>query len=408
MDLILRNALLLDGRTVDIGIEDGSVVKLEPDLETSAKEELDAAGGLVLPAFVNGQLHACKVFWRRKLAALPEPVRALPRFEAARHVKATHTPDDVFERVSEVMRLAILNGTCAIRLFADVDEASGLNALKGLLNVREAFSPLMTVQVAAFPQDGVLGRATERLMREALTLGADIVGGIPWIERDEAARRAHTDLCFALAKAFDKDLHFVCDDTTDPGSRTLEYLARKTVQEGYQGRVAATQCTALAFYDDAYAAEVVARVKAAGITVFSNAHVSLVTTEPGREPYPRGVTRVRELLAAGVPVACAQDDIDNWYYPFGRNDMLEVAGFMAHVGGFAWEPERVLPMVSDVPALALGLRRYGLGVGDEANLVVLDAPNWHEALQFQGVKKAVVLRGRLVAQTLQKLITSLP
>ena len=386
-------------------MEDGGIVRLEPDLETSAKEELDAAGGLILPAFVNGQLHACKVFWRRKLATLPEHVQALPRFEAARHVKATYTPDDVFERVSEVMRLAVLNGTCAIRLFADVDEVSGLNAVKGLLNIKETFGPLMNVQVAAFPQDGVLGGATERLMREALELGADVVGGIPWIERDEAARRAHTDLCFALAKVFNKDLHLVCDDTTDPASRTLEYLARKTIQEGYEGRVAATQCTALAFYDDAYAAEVVALTKAAGITVFSNAHVSLVTTEPGREPYPRGVTRVRDLLAAGVPVACAQDDIDNWYYPFGRNDMLEVAHYMAHVGGFAWEPEKVLPMVSSVPAQALGLRRYGLGVGDEANLVVLDASSWHQALQFQEVKKAVILRGRLVARTEQTLTT---
>ena len=403
MDLILRNALLLDGQIVDIGMEDGGIVRLEPDLETSAKEELDAAGGLTLPAFVNGQLHACKVFWRRKLATLPEHVQALPRFEAARHVKATYTPDDVFERVSEVMRLAVLNGTCAIRLFADVDEASGLNAIKGLLKIKDAFSPFMNVQVAAFPQDGVLGGATERLMREALSLGADIVGGIPWIERDEAARRAHTDLCFALAKAFDKDLHFVCDDTTDPASRTLDYLARKTIQENYKNRVAATQCTALAFYDDAYAAEVVALTKAAGITVFSNTHVSLVTTEPGREPYPRGLTRVRELLAAGVPVACAQDDIANWYYPFGRNDMLEVAHYMAHVGGFAWEPEKVLPMVSSVPARALGLRRYGLGVGDEANLVVLDASSWHQALQFQEVKKAVILRGRVAAQTTRML-----
>ena len=390
MDLILRNALLLDGRTVDVGIEDGGIVRLEPDLETSAKKELDAGNGLTLPAFVNGQLHACKVFWRRKLAALPEHVQTLSRFEAARHVKATYTPDDVFERVSEAMRLAVLNGTCAIRLFADVDEVSGLNALKGLLKIREAFGPLMNVQVAAFPQDGVLGGGAERLMREALLLGADVVGGIPWIERDEAARRAHTDLCFALAKTFDKDLHFVCDDTTDPASRTLEHLARKTVQEGYQGRVAATQCTALAFYDDAYAAHVVALTKSAGITVFSNAHVSLVTTEPGREPYPRGLTRVRDLLAAGVPVACAQDDIDNWYYPFGRNDMLEVAGFMAHVGGFAWEPERVLPMVSSVPARVLGLQRYGLTVGDEANIVVLDASSWHQALQFQAVKKVVI------------------
>ena len=240
-------------------------------------------------------------------------------------------------------------------------------------------------------------------MREALLLGADIVGGIPWIERDEAARRAHTDLCFALAKAFDKDLHFVCDDTTDPASRTLEHLARKTIRENYENRVAATQCTALAFYDDAYAAEVVARTKAAGITVFSNAHVSLVTTEPGREPYPARAHPRARTPGRGRPGRAARRMTSTTGITLSvRNDMLEVAGVSWRTSaGFAWEPEQVLPMVSSVPARALGLRRYGLNVGSEANLVVLDAATWHQALQFQAVKKAVVLRGRALAQTVQ-------
>lgn len=397
MDLILRNARLVDGHVVDIGVENGSIVRLEPNLETSAKEEHDVEGKLTLPAFVNGQLHACKVFWRRKLDRAV-PTNVPERFALAEEVKRNYTPEDVFTRVSEVVRLAILNGTCALRFFADVDEASGLNALEGLLRVKETFSPHMTVQVVAFPQDGV-SNETEQLMREALDLGADVVGGIPWIEPDEDAQRAHTAMCFALARDFNKDLHFVCDDTTDPASRTLEDVARQTVQHGYQGRVAATQCAALAFCDDAYAAEVIQLVKDAGLTVFSNAHVSLITTEHDREPYPRGVTRIQELLNAGVPVACAQDDIDNWYYPFGRNDMLEVAQFITHTGGFGWEPRRVLPMVTAVPAKVLGLERYGLGVGARADLVILDAPDWHQALQFQADKTLVVLGGRVVART---------
>lgn len=396
MDLILRNAKLVSGDVTDIGLEDGRVAALEPDLEVDAKRELNVQGRLTLPAFVNGQLHACKVFWRRNLAQLSEDKQVLPRFEAAKHVKATYTPEDVFERVSEVMRLAVLNGTCAIRLFADVDEAAGLRALKGLLKVKQAFSPFITVQIVAFPQDGFTDE-TQALLCEALDLGADVVGGIPWTEQGEAAQRAHTDTCLALAKAFGKDLHLVCDDTTNPASRTLEYLARRTREEGYEGRVVATQCSALAFYDDAHATEVIKLVKQARLTVFCNAHVSLVTTERRREPYPRGITRVRELLAAGVPVACAQDDIDNWYYPFGRNDMLEVAHFMAHIGGFAWEPGRVLPMVSEVPARALRLRGYGLYVGAEANLVVLDASSWREALQFGALRTTVILRGQVAA-----------
>jgi cytosine/creatinine deaminase len=397
MDTIIRNASLMSGKIVDIAIENGHIIKIEADLEQTAKTEIDAHGNLTLPAFVNGQLHACKVFWRRKLKELPAAIQSLPRFEAAKYIKASYSVDDVFSRVSEVMRLAILSGTCAIRLFADVDDASGLNALKGLLKIKETFSPYMDVQVVAFPQDGVLGSSIQGLMQEAMELGVDTIGGIPWIEKDEAEQKAHVDMCFSLAKAYNKDLHFVCDDTTNPESRTLEYIAQQTIQYKYQGRVAATQCAALSFYNDSYAQQVIQQVKSANISIFSNSQVSLVTTVENA-PYPRGITRVQELLNAGVKVACAQDDIDNWYYPFGRNDMLEVAQFMTHVGGFSWEPEKVLPMVTTTPATILGLKHYGLEVGNLANLLILDAKSWHEALQFQ-VGRQVFLRGHLVAKS---------
>jgi cytosine/creatinine deaminase len=399
MDIILRNAKLRDGSDVDIGIDKGSISKVAPTLKMTASKEMDTQGCLVLPAFVNGQLHSCKVFWRRGLSRLPSNVQSLPRFEAAHHVKQQYTVEDVISRVDETMRLAIINGTCAIRLFADVDEDSGLTALKGLLEIKQKYSHIMTVQVAAFPQDGVFGGQTKTLMREAFELGADVVAGIPWIEKTEEAKKAHTEMCFALAKEFNKPLHLVCDDTVDRISRTLEDIARQTIAHGLEGYVAATQCASLAFQDDAYAKQVLQLVKDAGITVFSNSHVSLITTEVEKEPRPRGVTRIQELLHAGVPVACAQDDIDNWYYPFGRNDMLEVAQFMAHVGGFPWgNYDGVLPMVTDVPANVLGLE-YGLEVGKPANLVVLAAKDWREALQFQVDKRAVILKGKLVATT---------
>lgn len=402
MDIIVRKAKLHDGNVVDIAIDRGIITQLSPRLTQPARTEIAANEQLVLPAFVNGQLHSCKVFWRRGLSKLSKNVQCLPRFEAAHHVKKQYTVEDVFNRVDEVMRLAILNGTCAIRLFADVDEDSGLTALKGLLEIKKKYSPIMTVQVAAFPQDGVFGGQTQTLMREAFELGADIVAGIPWIEKTDEAKQAHTDMCFSLAKEFNRPLHLVCDDTVDKNSRTLEYIARQTIEHGFEGHVAATQCASLAFQDDAYAKEVIQLVKDADITVFSNSHVSLITTEVENEPRPRGVTRIQELIQAGVAVACAQDDIDNWYYPFGRNDMLEVAYFMAHMGGFPWgEYDSILSMVTDIPAKALGLE-YGLEVGKSANLVLLEAKDWREALQFQPIKKAVVLKGKLVATTEKK------
>ena len=326
-------------------------------------------------------------------------------------MKRLYTPEDVFNRVDEVMQLAIQHGTCAIRLFGDVDADSGVQALEGLLRIREKYAPIMKVEVVAFPQDGVLHQGTPDLMRDALARGADVVGGIPWIEKTEELQKQHTDMCFALANQFDRDLHFVCDDVADPASRSLEYVARQTIAHHYQGRVSATQCAALALYPDDYANEVIALVKAADMTVFCNSHVSLIATDfEKQQPWPRGITRVRELLDAGVSVACAQDDIDNWFYAFGRNDMLEVAQYMAHNGQFAWQGDvdHVLPMVTSTPAKVLGLEGYGLHIGAQANLVVLAASDWHEAVQFQADKQCVILGGKLVAETTRQTYVNFP
>ena len=393
----------MNGRMVDIGIVDGVITAVSPHLDQSAQQTLHINQNLTLPAFVNGQLHACKSYWRRLLHTLPDEIQELPRFEAASHVKEKYTAEDVFNRVDEVMQLAIQNGTCAIRLFGDVDEASGVSAIEGLLAIREKYSPWMTVQIVAFPQDGVLNDATQTLMTQALEMGADLVGGIPWIEPTAEAQNAHTEMCFGLARQFNRELHFVCDDVADPNSRSLEMVARMTLDAGWHNRVSATQCTALSFYDDDYAQEVIQLVKEAGMTIFSNSHVNLIATDfdEDQHPWPRSVTRIHELLAAGVPVAAGQDDIDNWFYPFGRNDMLEVAQFMAHNGRFAWNNavDTVLPMVTTTPATTLGLQNYGLDVGSEANLVILDAPDWHSAIQFQPVKRFVILKGQLVAES---------
>ncbi len=402
-DLLLKQAKLMNGRIVDIGIQDGKITAVSPSIDGEAKEILFIGKKLTLPAFVNGQLHACKSYWRRLLTTLPEEVQALPRFEAASHVKERYTAENVFERVDEVMQLAIQNGTCAIRLFGDVDEASGVSAIEGLLKIKEKYSPWMTVQVVAFPQDGVLNQATQSLMTNALEMGADVVGGIPWIEPTVEAQKAHTQMCFDLAQRFDRDLHFVCDDVADPQSRTLEMVAQLTVKTNWHNRVSATQCAALSFYDDTYAKKVIELLLDAGITIFSNSHVNLIATDfdESTHPWPRSVTRIRQLLASGVPVASGQDDIDNWFYPFGRNDMVEVAQFMAHNGRFAWhnEVDDVLPIITTTPAKTLGLSNYGLEIGCEANLVIIDTPDWHSAIQFQPDKQFVILKGQLVAES---------
>jgi cytosine deaminase len=297
----------------------------------------------------------------------------------------------------------LANGTLALRKFADVDTYAGLTATRGLLAAREAMGSLMTLQLVAFPQEGIFSHpGTDALLRQALELGADVVGGLPWVEATPADQQRHIDLVFELAKAHDADVHMLVDDTLDPSSRTLEYLAVKTQREGYQGRVAASHCCALAMYDAYHAARVIDLVKAADITIVSNAHISLV--DQGQrlpEPRPRGTTRVRELLAAGVNVASAQDDVDDPYYPFGKPDQLEVAWMMAHVAQLTGRADldSVVDLVTERPARAMRLPDYDVVPGAWADLVVLDAASVHEALRLQAERTYVLRRGRVVARS---------
>lgn len=395
--LLLHNALLADGTKTNLLIDGSSIVAAGPGVTAGGARTLDAGGRLLLPAFVNPHLHACKCFWSECLARQPAAVRALPRFEAALHVKRAYTPEDTRERVGRALRLAIRHGTCALRLFCDVDDNAGLRALEGMLAAREDYRHLLHLQVAAFPQDGL----DEHLLDRALAMGADLLGGIPWTSPDPTSRQRHIERLFALARDRNVDLHFVADDTTDTACRTLEAIARATIDAQWQGRVHATQAGALAFYPDAHAREVIALVREARMTIVANGHVSLVTTPTEPQPSPRGLTRVRELLRAGIPVAIGQDDIDNWYYPFGNNDMLEVAFLAAHAMGLAWgeDLDLVRRMASGNGAALMGITPPAIEAGAEANLVILDAPDWREALRTHAEKSLVILRGHVAARS---------
>jgi cytosine/creatinine deaminase len=403
LDLVLRRARLRRvGDARDIGISNGRIVGVEPSIAGAAAEQIDLDGRLVLPGFVNPHLHLDKVlFGERTGEDQAGPVE--DGFRRTWAFKRAYTVEDVRDRALRVLRVALAQGTLALRMFADVDTYAELTAVRGLLAAREAFGPFMTLQLVAFPQEGIFRHpGAAALMRQALALGADVVGGLPWVEVTHDEQRQHIDLVFDLAKEYDADVHMLVDDTLDPSSRTLEYLALKTRREDYQGRVAASHCCALATYDPDHAARVIDLVKAADITIVSNAHISLV--DQGQrlpEPRPRGITRVRELLQAGVNMASAQDDVDDPYYPFGKPDQLEVAWMMAHVAQLTARADLdiVLDLVTDNAARALRLRDYGVVPGARADLVVLEAASVHEALRLQAERSYVLRRGRVVART---------
>jgi cytosine deaminase len=395
MDLVIRHARLRDRPDlVDIGLAGSRVEAIGPDLGPAARE-IDVEGRLVAPGFVNLHLHADKsllgeVMRPNLTGTLPEAIEITNEF------KRGYDPEEVAARAGRVLEAGVQNGTTFFRLFADVGTIGGLRAAQGLLLARERFDDLCRIQVVAFPQEGILrDPGAAELLDEALVQGCDVVGGLPWYEYTDAEAREHIDLCFALARRHDRDVHMLVDDTDDPNSRSLEYLARKTMREGFHGRVTASHCGAMAGYNDVYAAKVIDMVAAAGITISVNAHINLVcSARIDREPKRRGIARVKELLARGVNVVSSQDDVNDPYYPFGKPDQLEVALMMAHTAQLTLphELEQVFDMVTVNAARAARLAPLC-----RADLVVIDAPSVHEALRTQPVRRHVFTDGREVA-----------
>jgi cytosine deaminase len=400
---IIRN-VRLRGReeTGDIAIEGELIVAVETSLELSAEREYDGQGKLLLPGFVNVHQHLDKTM----LGDVMRPNRSQTLQEAIYITwdhKRSYTIEEIVARAIPVLEAAIRNGTTAMRAFADVDTIGGLVPVQALLEIKRRFAGLITFEVVAFPQEAIIrDPGTQELMEQAMALGADVVGGLPWYERLDRHVHEHIDFCLELAQRTGKDVHMLADDTDDPTSRSLEYLALRTIEAGYQGRVTASHCGALAAYDDNHAARVIDLVREAQINICSNPQISLVLDGRGdRGLVRRGITRVGELIAAGVNVVSAQDDVNDPYYPFGKPDQLEVAQYAAHVAQLTYPPqlETVLDMVTVNAAKAMRLHRYGTGPGDRADLVLVDAPTVREALRLIPPRRLVFYGGQLVAES---------
>lgn len=412
MDTVIRNARLRDKvGTHDIVIAGDRIASIGPKAPAKGDNEIDAAGSLVLPGFFNLHFHADKsllgdIMRPNVSGTLPEAI------EITNDFKRKYDPVEVAERTLRVLEAGVKNGTTFFRLFADVGTIGGLRAARGLMLAREKFNRYCDIQIVAFPQEGIArDPGAAELLDEAMKEGCDIVGGLPWYEYTDAEARDHIDTCFAIAKKYDRDIHMLVDDTDDENSRSLEYLALRTMREGFQGRVTASHCGAMAAYNDVYAAKIVDMVATAGITISVNAHINLVcSARLDREPRRRGIARVKELLARGANVVSSQDDVNDPYYPFGKPDPLECVSMIAHVAQLTLphELEQAMSMVTDNAAKAARVSDYGIAVGNRADLVVVGAPSVHEAIRLQPPRRHVFKDGREVARSsfTQELLTS--
>ncbi|HET7849456.1 MAG TPA: amidohydrolase family protein [Pseudolabrys sp.] len=402
MSFVIRNARVRGHKqSVDIAVDGKAISAVGPNLPAKGANDIDAAGSLVLPGLFNLHYHADKCLLGEIMR--PNVSGTLPEaIEITNDFKRKYDPAEVAARAVRTIETGVKNGTTFFRLFCDVGTIGGLQAARGLLLAREKMKKYCRIQVVAFPQEGIVrDPGASELMDEAIKEGCDVVGGLPWYEYTDDEARRHIDICFDLARKHDLDIHMLVDDTDDANSRSLEYLALKTMREGFHGRVAASHCGAMAGYNDVYAAKIVDMVATAGVTISVNAHINLVcSARLDREPKRRGIARVKELLARGANVVTSQDDVNDPYYPFGKPDPLECAAMMAHVAQLTLphELETVMDMVTVNSARAARVADYGIAPGMRADLVVVGAPSVHEALRVQPPRRHVFKDGREVAR----------
>jgi cytosine deaminase len=380
--------------------ENGRIERIGPRLRLPRKGRvLDAAGGLVLPSFVDAHLHLDLAY----SLDLVKPNKSGTLNEAIRHwdeAKRRLTPDNVRDRAIRAIHAEAAFGTGFIRTHVDVGTNAGLRLVDGVLAAREACKDLMDVQVVVFAQDGLVkDPAAYDHMRAALGRGCNLVGGIAHNERTADDSKRHIEMLFNLAADFDADIDCHIDETDDPYSLCTEYLAARTIKHGWQGRVTAGHVCALASYDDVHAAKVIGLLREARVSVVTNPGVNLHLQ--GRyDGYPkrRGLTRVGELLEAGVNVAAGQDCIKDPFYPFGTGQMLDVAHMLAHADHLTTPAQigQVLDAITTNGARALRLKGYGLSPGRVADLVVLPVDDIHEAIRMRPIPRHVLKRGRLL------------
>jgi cytosine deaminase len=399
-DMILRNARLAGTQTVtDLGISGDRIVAVSPG--DTAPEVVDLEGRLVTPPLVEPHIHLDAVL----TVGQPRPNVSGSLFEgiavwADRVAELSYA--DVQARVRQVLRWQLACGVQHVRSHVDVTDPQ-LRALRALVDLREETRGLIDLQLVAFPQVGMLTFDAGRdLMRQAVELGADVVGGIPHYEltREDGVESVKFAMALADEHGLAVDIH--CDETDDDHSRFVEVMVGETIRRGMRGRVTASHTTAMHSYNNAYAYRLITNIARAGLHMVTNPlDNSVLQGRFDSGPIRRGHTRVKELQAAGVNVCIGHDSVMDPWYPLGYGDPLQAAFVLAHFGQMSGDAElrRLIEMITVNPAAALGVPDYGLRTGGPADLVVFDAPTEADALRLVAPRTLVLRRGRVVART---------
>ena len=404
-DLIIRNGQVASSihqtQIADIGIQDGLIAAIAPQLIAESRQTIDAQNQWVSPPFVESHIHLDSVL----TAGNPRWNQSGTLFEGIeiwRDYKQTLTLEDVKTRAIAALKQQAQQGVLYVRTHADVSEKN-LIALQALLDVRGQVKDWMTLQVVAFPQDGIYGNPrTEELLEEALELGADVVGGIPHYEmtREDGVKSVHR--IFELAQKYNRLIDIHCDEIDDEQSRFLEVVAACAIRSDYGDRTTASHTTAFASYNNAYALKLMGLLKRSAINFVSNPLIN-ITLQGRTDTYPkrRGITRVKELWQAGLNVSLGHDCIQDPWYSLGTGNLLDVANMAVHGCQMTGMDEirACYEMVTWNGANTLNIQDYGLKVGNPANVIVLDGDNPYDIIRRRSSVRAVVSGGRVIATT---------
>ncbi len=406
MDIVLRRVRIDDEQPLqDIGVENGRIVEIAERIEQAGAEEIDAGGRAALPGFVEPHMHLEKAFLHRRLPARSGTLEEAIRVTGI--LKSKQERDDVLDRSRRVLDMSVRNGTTLIRAHPDVDPIQGLIGVETAVELREEYRDLLDIQIVAFPQEGILKTdGVDELMEAALDMGADVVGGCPYNELTWDDTRSHIDKVFDLAakRGLPIDMHVdFADDVGDERFASARYIAEKTIETGYQGRVALGHVTSLGALAPDEAKPVIELLRKADIHIVTLPATDVYLGGRKDEAKPRrGLTPVRALHEAGVNVAYSSNNIRNAFTPFGKADPLQIGNLLAHLVQFG-TPEHqaeILKMGTTNAARVVGVSEdYGLAVGKQADIVILDTEVVADALLDLPARSWVLKRGRVTVVT---------
>ncbi len=403
LQMLIKNAKLRGSEElVNILIDGGKIAEIGAGLTAEAETVIDAKGNLTTPSLIDPHIHLDKVnvldvVRKNQTGTLTEAIEILW------DKKRNYTNEDVLARGSDVVEKEIKNGILNIRTHIDIDTITGLKALEGVMALKDKYKGIVDIQTIAFPQEGIMkDPGADKLMEEAMKMGCDIVGGMPANENCPEDSLAHVKFCYDLAEKYDADIDMHVDESDDPFHRTLEMVADEAIARHYEGRVTAGHTCALAAYDDHYAAYVIEKVARAQMNVITNPVTNLMLQgRNDHQPIRRGITRVKELLAAGVNMSFGQDCVNDTFYPYGSGDMLQVALITGHAAQLSLphEIEKTFDMITTDAAKILKLENYGLAKGCDANLVILGCQSAQDAIRLCPETRTVIRKGKVLAKT---------